>query len=119
MRRRKTNPQLLRTIDMLYEASRKNNAAIWRAVARKLEKPSKNWAEVNVGKIVKHLKEGEIALVPGKVLGMGDAGGIEVAAWKFSKTAREKIEKAGGKCYSIRELVEKNPKGSNVRIIGG
>ena len=50
---------------------------------------------------------------------MGDAGGIEVAAWKFSKTAREKIEKAGGKCYSIRELVEKNPKGSNVRIIGG
>ena len=119
MRRRKTNPQLLRTIDALYEMSRRNNAAIWKAVARKLEKPSKNWAEVNIGKIAEHLKEGEIAVVPGKVLGMGDAGKIEVAAWKFSRKARQKIEKAGGKCYSIVELMEKNPKGSNVRIIGG
>jgi len=119
MRRKKTNPQLIRTIDVLYEAARRHKAAIWKAVAKKLEKPAKNWAEVNVGKIAKHLKEGEIALVPGKVLGMGEAGKIEVAAWKFSKTAREKIEKAGGKCYTIIELIEKNPKGSNVRIIGG
>jgi len=119
MRRKKTNPQLLKTIDVLYEAARRHKAAIWKTVAKRLEKPSKNWAEVNVGKIVKYLKNGEIALVPGKVLGMGEAGKIEVAAWKFSKTAKQKIEKAGGKCYSILELIEKNPKGSNVRIIGG
>ncbi|HDN50630.1 MAG TPA: 50S ribosomal protein L18e [Thermoplasmatales archaeon] len=119
MRRKKTNPRINRTIDTLYEAARKHDAAIWRAVAKKLEKPAKSWAEVNVGKLVTHLQEGEIALVPGKVLGMGDAEKVEIAAWKFSKSAREKIEKAGGKCYSIVELIEKNPKGSNVRIIGG
>ena len=119
MRRRKTNPQLIKTINFLYKAARKYKAAIWKDVAERLEKPSRNWAEVNVGKIAKHLKEGEIALVPGKVLGMGEAGKIEVAAWKFSKTAREKIEKAGGKCYSLIEIVEKNPKGSNIRILGG
>lgn len=119
MRMKKTNPQLLKTIDLLYEASRRNNVGIWRAIAKKLEKPSRNWAEVNVGKIAKHLKEGEIAIVPGKVLGMGEVNKIEVAAWKFSKTAREKIEKAGGKCYTIAQLIEKNPKGNNVRIIGG
>ncbi|HEC88741.1 MAG TPA: 50S ribosomal protein L18e, partial [Thermoplasmata archaeon] len=114
-----TNPQLLKTIDLLYEASRRNNTGIWKAIAKKLEKPSRNWAEVNVGKIAKHLKDGEIAIVPGKVLGMGEVDKIEVAAWKFSKTARQKIEKAGGKCYTIVELIEKNPKGNNVRIIGG
>ncbi len=119
MKRRKTNPQLIKTINYLYEASRKYNSKIWKVVAKKLEKPSKNWAEINIGKIVKHLKEGEIALVPGKVLGMGQAKKIEVAAWKFSKSAKEKIEKAGGKCYSLIEIVEKNPKGSNIRILGG
>ena len=119
MRREKTNPYINRTINILYEAARKNNVAIWKTVAKKLEKPAKNWAEINIGKLVTHLREGEIALVPGKVLGMGDAGKIDIAAWKFSKVAREKIEKAGGTCYSIVELIEKNPKGSNVRIIGG
>lgn len=119
MRMKKTNPQLIKTIDLLYEASRRHNAGIWRAIAKKLEKPSRKWAEVNVGKISKHLKEGEIAIVPGKVLGMGDAEKIEVAAWKFSKTARQKIEKAGGKCYTILQLIEKNPQGKNIRIIGG
>ncbi|MCD6473309.1 MAG: 50S ribosomal protein L18e [Thermoplasmata archaeon] len=119
MRRKKTNPQLIKTIEFLYKAAEKYNAAVWKAIAKKLEKPSRNWAEINVGKITKHLKEGEIAIVPGKVLGMGDAGKIEVAAWKFSKQARQKIEKAGGKCYSLVEIVEKYPNGSNVRILGG
>ncbi|MCD6513268.1 MAG: 50S ribosomal protein L18e [Thermoplasmata archaeon] len=119
MRRKKTNPQLIKTIRYLYEAADRYNAGVWKAVAKKLEKPYRNWAEINVGKITKHLKEGEIAVVPGKVLGMGDAGKIEVAAWKFSKSAKEKIEKAGGKCYSLFEIVEKNPEGIKVRILGG
>lgn len=119
MKGKKTNPQLLKTIDFLYKAAKKYKANIWKAVAKKLEKPSKNWAEVNIGKIVRHIRKGEIALVPGKVLGVGEAKKIEVAAWKFSKSARQKIEKAGGRCYSLVEIVEKNPKGSNIRILGG
>ncbi|MBC7129134.1 MAG: 50S ribosomal protein L18e [Thermoplasmatales archaeon] len=119
MKRKKTNVQLIKTINLLREAAKRNNARIWEAIARKLEKPSKNYAEVNVGKIVKNLKEGEIAIVPGKVLGLGEAGKIEVAALKFSKSARKKIEEAGGKCYSLTEIAEKNPEGSNLRILGG
>jgi large subunit ribosomal protein L18e len=119
MKRKKTNPHILTTINTLYETSRKHDVALWKTVARKLERPYNNWAEVNVGKIVTHLKKGEIALVPGKVLGMGESDKIKVAAWKFSDMARKKIEKAGGKCYSIIELIKKNPKGSKVRIIGG
>jgi large subunit ribosomal protein L18e len=104
---------------MLYEAARVNDAAVWRAVAKTLEKPAKNWAEVNVGKVASHLNEGEIALVPGKVLGMGEPGKVEIAAWKFSKVARDKVEQAGGSCYTISELIRKDPKGGNIRIIGG
>jgi len=58
-------------------------------------------------------------IVPGKVLGSGViTKRVSVAAWKFSKSAREKIEKAGGRVMSIRELMSENPKGTNVRIMG-
>ncbi len=116
---KKSNPYIAETIEFLLDAAEKHNANIWKDIAKRLEKPLRHWAEVNVEKIMKHLREGEIALVPGKVLGDGEAGKMEVAAWKFSKQAREKIEKAGGKCYSLREIVEKNPSGKNIRIIGG
>jgi large subunit ribosomal protein L18e len=43
---------------------------------------------------------------------------VKVAAFQFSEQARLKIGKAKGKCLSIEELMEKNPKGSNVKIIG-
>ena len=34
-----------------------------------------------------------------------------------NKGYKEKIQKAGGKAISIRELIEINPKGTNVRIV--
>jgi large subunit ribosomal protein L18e len=58
-------------------------------------------------------------VVPGKVLG---AGAIEhpvnVAAFAFSEKAQSKILKAKGKCLTIPQLMEGNPKGSGVKIIG-
>lgn len=113
----KANPSLLGLISELKEASRKNKAPIWRDVAIRLEKTRKNWAAVNIGKISKFLKDNEVALVPGKVLGDGQISKkVEVAAFSFSSSAKEKIATAGGKALSIEELVSKNPKGTNVRI---
>ena len=56
-------------------------------------------------------------MVPGVVLGSGTlTKKVTVAAWRFSSKAREKIESSGGEAISIEELLEKNPKGSNVKI---
>ena len=41
----------------------------------------------------------------------------KTVAFKFSNTARAEIEKVGGECISIRDLIEINPKGSNVKIL--
>ena len=46
-----------------------------------------------------------------------DAAILNVVALKFSAKAQEKIESAGGECISIDEIIETNPKGSNIRII--
>jgi large subunit ribosomal protein L18e len=58
-------------------------------------------------------------VVPGKVLGTGKIDHpVNVAAFAFSEQARSKILKAKGKCLSISDLMKKNPKGTNIKIIG-
>ncbi len=43
---------------------------------------------------------------------------VTVAAFEFSARAKEKIKTARGKYLTIDELVKKNPKGSNVKVVG-
>ncbi|KQC04851.1 MAG: 50S ribosomal protein L18e [Methanoculleus sp. SDB] len=115
---KKTNPRLNSLISMLKEASRTNEANIWREIAKRLESPNKNFAEVNVSKINRYAHEGEIILVPGKVLGSGVlTQSVAVAALNFSDGATSKIEQANGRCMSIEDLVRDNPRGSRVRIL--
>jgi len=119
MQKRKTNPNLVRLIDDLLKASAENKAKVWKDLAERLAKPLRNYAEVNVGKIDRYLRENEIAVVPGKVLGSGEiTKPITVAAWRFSESARRKIESAGGRALSIWDLLKENPSGKNVRIMG-
>jgi len=74
---------------------------------------------VNVSRLNRYTKEGETVAVPGKVLGAGKIDHpIKVAAFAFSDQARSKILRAKGKCLSILDLMEKNPKGTNVKVIG-
>ena len=113
-----TNPQLLETRRMLKKASRTSDAQIWRALSEELLRSKHCRASVNLSRISRSLREGETAAVPGKVLGAGSPRKISVAAFNFSETARRKIEEKGGECLSLRELVERDPKGSGVRIIG-
>jgi large subunit ribosomal protein L18e len=118
-RNKSTNPNFVSLIRLLEKKSKENNAAIWRDIAEKLNRPKKSRIAINVSRINRYTKENEEVVVPGKVLG---AGLIDhptmVAALDFSDQARIKIVNAKGKCLLISEIVEANPKGSNIRIIG-
>ncbi len=115
----KTNPQLTFLINELKKVSKEKEVAIWKDIAKRLEKPLRNWAEVNLDKIEKHIGEKETALIPGKVLSTGNINKkITIAAWSFSDKSIEKIKKSGGKAITINELLEKNPEGKNIRIMG-
>ena len=114
----KTNPQLVATIDNLKAKTRETDAAIWRDIALRLEKPKKNWAEANLSKFERYAKDGETIIVPGKVLAAGEISKkITVAAYSFSEAAAKAIVAAGGKTLSIEELADANPKGTGVRIM--
>lgn len=115
----KTNPRLVELVDDLREQAWEHDASIWRDIADRLEKPRSRWAEVNVSGLDRHLEDGANAVVPGKVLGAGTLG-VEatVAAVGFSSSAREKIEDAGGEALTIEDLVDREPEGSNLEVIG-
>ena len=113
------DPKRLELIKALKESARKEEAGIWGILADELSRTGRNRREVNLWKLSEDTKEGETVVVPGKVLGDGDIDHkIHVAAYKFSENAKKKIEKSGGKSMTINELVKKNPKGSNIRLIG-
>jgi len=115
---KKTNPWLINLIDDLKAASRKSEVAIWRDVARRLEKPKRNYAAVNVSKINRHTASNDLVLIAGKVLGAGSINhSVTVAALGFSEQAASKIKSAGGECLKIKEMVEKHPNGSKIVIL--
>ncbi|MGM5480048.1 MAG: 50S ribosomal protein L18e [Nanobdellota archaeon] len=92
---------------------------LWKQVAVELEKPTRRKREVNVFKIAKTARDGEIIIVPGKVLGSGLLDRkVTVAALQFSEGAKEKILSTKGEALSIEALMEKNPGAKNIRIMG-
>ena len=118
-RTRKNNESLINLIADLKKSAYENEAPIWRDIARRLEKPSKSWVEVNIRRLAKHTKKNDTVIVPGKLLGSGNLDvPLTVAAYSFSESALKKIRDAGGKGISIPKLVDLNPKGKGIRIIG-
>ncbi|MBL7160846.1 MAG: 50S ribosomal protein L18e [Candidatus Aenigmarchaeota archaeon] len=117
MKTRDKNPALKGLINSLGKGSRK--APLWKASARGLNRPRRKSFEVNLFDIERFATSKETILVPGNVLGSGElTKPLSIAASRFSKTAQEKIEKAGGKALTIQELMEKNPKGQGIKVMG-
>jgi len=113
-----TNPSLKQMVEELRKKHYAENAPIWLAVAKKLETPARQKVEVNMSDIERNANSGDTVIVPGVVLSAGELQkSVNVAAWKFSDRAREKIKKAKGKIMTIDELAKENPKGTGVKIL--
>lgn len=113
------NIQLQTLVAELKKASSINEANIWKRVANDLDKSTRNKRIVNLNKISQFCKDGEVIIVPGKILGSGDIDKkLTIAAYQLSDQAYQKIKDAKGTVVDIMDLVKKNPKGSGVRIIG-
>jgi large subunit ribosomal protein L18e len=116
---RTTNPELISLIRLLKKQSRESEAKIWRDIADFLSRSRRRRIGVNVSRLNRYTKKGETVAVPGKVLGAGKIDHpIKVAAFTFSQPAQTKILKAKGKCLSLFDLMKRNPKGTDVKIIG-
>lgn len=99
---RKENPELQKAIALL----RKQKKPLWIRAADLLSKPRKKAVMVNLEKLNKLTKANDSVIVPGKVLGKGELEHkITIAAFKFSESAKEKIDK--NSMLTIPELIGK------------
>jgi large subunit ribosomal protein L18e len=113
-----TNPQLVELINLLKTKSRENQANIWLDVAELLSKPRSQSVALNLSGINRNTKKNDTIVVPGKILSYGSLDhAVTVAAFSASEGAKAKLAAAKAKFISIQDLVEKNPKGSNIKII--
>lgn len=113
----KQNPRLVSLIERLRERAEEDDAGVWDELASRLDAPSRSRAEVNVSRIERYAEEDETVVVPGKVLGGGVLSkSVEVAAFDFSSSARDKIADAGGEPVALDDFVEESD-GSGVRVI--
>jgi large subunit ribosomal protein L18e len=104
-----TNIHKRKLIRQLEKLSDKTDKAIWEKVSEILSRSRRKRVAVNIGKINRLANDGEIIIVPGRVLGGGLLEKkLVVIAESFSKTAWQKILDNGGKPYTLYDVVS-NP----------
>jgi len=100
-------------------ASKKNNAPIWSRLAELALKPSSARRTINIGQIDKFVKDNDVIVVPGKVLGTGNISHkITLCSFSISNTGAKKVLQSGGKILNFSELIKSHPTGKGVTIIG-
>ncbi len=113
------NEQLTTVVSGLKKLAIERQRPLWKRVAEDLEKPTRQRREVNLWKLDQAAVDGELLVVPGKVLGDGlVTKKVVVGAHAFSSEAVRKLKASGCTILSIEELAKKYPDGKNVRIIG-
>jgi len=110
--KRKTSLKLVKTI-----INAKKNKG-WVEIASILSGPRKKRTNINLEEIDKKSKEGEIIVVPGKVLSQGEINKkIKIIALNFSERAKEKLLKSKCELSIISEEIKKNPTAKGIKIL--
>ncbi|PIN85823.1 MAG: 50S ribosomal protein L18e [Candidatus Diapherotrites archaeon CG11_big_fil_rev_8_21_14_0_20_37_9] len=104
----------------LEKTGKSTSKQIWKDLAEKLNRATRQRSKVNVFQLNKLAKKnkGKILVVPGKVLGTGSIDEvIEVACLSCSDSAREKIESMEGKVIELSSLVNSKTEAKKMVII--
>ena len=114
-----TNQVVIRMAKDLKSASAKNDAPIWAKLAEYALKPSIARRDLNLNRIGQLTKENDVVVFPGKVLGTGNISHrITLFSFSISNSAATKIVEQGGKIITYSDLIEQNPTGKGVVLLG-
>ena len=112
------NSELEKTIKDLKVAGKKTGHAYFSALSDGLDKAKRARVAINISAINRLTEEGEVAVIPGKVLASGKLNHpVTVAAFDFSTAALEKIKAAGGEAKTLSQLIAEPPESSKVKLL--
>lgn len=120
---KRTGPTNIRTRAMVVHMekhSKKTKEEAYNVISEMVNVPSRQRAEVNLS----HLNElatkykDKILVVPGTVLGKGTlTAAVEVAALRYSGSAKKKITDAKGKAMVLEDLVTHNISAKKIMLV--
>lgn len=114
-----TNQIVQRLAYDLKKASQSNDAPIWLKLSKLALKPSRARRTVNLNKIAQLTKDGDVVVVPGKVLGTGNISHkITLCSFSISNAAASKVIESGGKISSFEDMTKQFPTGKGVTLLG-
>lgn len=96
--------------------AKKNGA--WNKIAQIIGGSRKKYSSINLKEIDTCSQDGDIVVVPGKVLSSGNLDKkVKVCAVNFSESAKEKLKNAKIGYFKILEEIKKNPEAKDVKIL--
>lgn len=113
------NPIVYRTARELKKASTLHHAPIWAKLAEYALKPSSARRNINLKRIGQLTKDNDVVVFPGKVLGTGSVQhSITLFSFSISARALSKIKDAGGRVVTHTSLIDSNPTGRGIVLLG-
>ncbi len=107
MKREKTNPELKELIDKF-----KRGSKAYKLIGKYLSRPKRKSAPVNLAKINRVAMDGDVVIVPTKVLAIGNLDKkVKIYALSYSKACKAKILNSGSEIHGLSEVVDKKIKG--------
>lgn len=118
------NPYLRLLVKLYRFLARRTDAKFNAVVLRRLFMSRTSRPPLSLSRIASLMEKrpGKTAVVVGKVLDderLLNTPKISVCALDFSKTARVRIEKAGGECLTFDQLATRAPKGEDAVLLRG
>ena len=90
----------------------------WFDVAHMISGPTRMHSAVGLNQIDETAKDGDVVIIPGKVLSTGDlTKKVKICALSFSTAAAEKIKKAKAESSTIFAEIKSNPSAKGIKII--
>ncbi len=91
---------------------------VFKEIASILKGARRSRPEANLAHLNRIVKDGDVVVVPGKVLGSGELKHkIVLAALDWSESVAEKAKAAGASLITLPQMIEKYPNGSNIRLV--
>ncbi len=110
--KRKTNVEFRKTIE---EASQHQK---WHEIVKILSGSTRYHSSVNLFEIDKISKEGDILIIPGKILSKGElTKKVRICGLGISKATKEKLKKSKSEFVQLLDEIKKNPKAEGIKII--
>ncbi|MBD3185188.1 50S ribosomal protein L18e [Candidatus Bathyarchaeota archaeon] len=117
MGRKVTGPQDI-NVRRIIRQLENTRIKVWKEVASYLKKARRKRVEANLGRINRITNDGEVIVIPGKLLGTGMIDKkITIGALSWSKGAKRKAEEAGITLLELSDIVKQNPSGANVKLV--